>query len=468
MQIKFIGATETVTGSKHLITTEKGFTILLDCGLYQGLGKETDSLNRKLDLNPSELNVVILSHAHIDHSGNLPLLVKQGFLGSIYCTPPTLKVVEVLLYDSAKIHESDIEYVNKKREQRNEEPLKPLYTTNDVDHCLKHFKEVPYHAEFHLNEEASFTFTDAGHILGSAVVNLNLKNNTGDIVHLTFTGDVGKYKDMLLKDPEPFPQADYIICESTYGDRLHEVNPDADLHFLNVVRNTCVEKKGKLIIPAFSLGRTQEIVYVLNKMKNKGLLPNIKVYVDSPMSTNVTNIMRDHVTSFNEKLQEYIKTDPDPFGFSNLTYIREKADSMALNTNDEPCIIISASGMMDAGRIKHHLKNNISNPKNTILVVGYCSPNSLGRHIKDGDKEVKIFGETYEVKADVEVIDSYSAHADYIELIRFLSCQDKEKVKKIFLVHGEPDSKTSFKDKLMNEGYKEIIIPHKNETFIIN
>lgn len=468
MQIKFIGATETVTGSKHLVTTEKGFTILLDCGLYQGLGKETDSLNRKLDLNPSELNVVVLSHAHIDHSGNLPLLVKQGFLGSIYCTPPTLKVVEVLLYDSAKIHESDIEYVNKKREQRNEEPLKPLYTTNDVDHCMKHFKEVPYHAEFNLNEEASFKFTDAGHILGSAVINLNLKSNTGDIVHLTFTGDVGKYKDMLLKDPEPFPQADYIICESTYGDRLHEVNPDAELHFLNVVRNTCVEKKGKLIIPAFSLGRTQEIVYVLNKMKNKELLPNIKVYVDSPMSTNVTNIMRDHVTSFNEKLQEYIKTDPDPFGFSNLIYIREKADSMALNTNTEPCIIISASGMMDAGRVKHHLKNNISDPKNTILVVGYCSPNSLGRHIKDGDKQVKIFGETYEVKADVEVIDSYSAHADYKELIRFLSCQDKGKVKKIFLVHGEPDAKNSFKVKLLNEGYKEIVIPHKNETFTIN
>lgn len=468
MEIKFLGATETVTGSKHMLKTDKGFTVLLDCGLYQGLGKETDSLNRNLDLNPLEIDVVILSHAHIDHSGNLPLLVKQGFLGSIYCTPPTLKVVEVLLYDSAKIHESDIEYVNKKREKRNEEPLIPLYTTKDVDRCLKHFKVVPYHAEFYLNDEVSFTYTDAGHILGSAVVNLKLKGKTNDIIHLTFTGDVGKYKDMLLKDPEPFPQADYIICESTYGDRLHEVNPDADLHFLNVVRNTCVEKKGKLIIPAFSLGRTQEIVYVLNKLKNKGLLPNIKVYVDSPMSTNVTDIMRDHVTSFNEKLQEYIKTDPDPFGFNNLIYIREKAESIALNTSKEPCIIISASGMMDAGRVKHHLKNNISDAKNTILVVGYCSPNSLGRHIKDGDKQVKIYGESYEVRADVEVIDSYSAHADYNELIRFLSCQNKEKVKKIFLVHGETESKISFKDKLGKEGYTEVIIPKKNETFIIN
>lgn len=465
MQIKFIGATETVTGSKHLIKTEKGFTILLDCGLYQGMGKETDTLNRNLDLNPTDLDVVILSHAHIDHSGNLPLLVKEGFLGSIYCTPPTLKVVEVLLYDSAKIHEGDIRYINKKREQRGQEPLVPLYTSKDVDHCLKHFKTVPYHAEFNLNEDASFTFTDAGHILGSAVVNLKLKEKTGKIIHLTFTGDVGQYNDMLLKDPESFPQADYILCESTYGDRLHEIEPDAELHLLNVVRNTCVVKRGKLIIPAFSLGRTQEIVYVLNKMKNKGLLPDIMVYVDSPMSTNVTDIMRDHVSCFNTRLQEYIKTDPDPFGFSNLKYIREKEDSIALNNSIEPCIIISASGMMDAGRIKHHLANNISDAKNTILVVGYCSPNSLGARIREGQKVVKIFGEEHIVNADVEIIDSYSAHADYSELIRFLSCQNKQKVKKIFLIHGEPSAKISFKDKLLIEGYSNVIIPNKNELF---
>ena len=468
MKIKFLGATETVTGSKHLVRTEKGFSILLDCGLYQGMGKETDTLNRNLDLTPSEIDVVILSHAHIDHSGNLPLLVKEGFLGSIYCTPPTLEVVEVLLYDSAKIHESDIKYVNNKREQRGEAPIFPLYTTKDVDRCMKHFKTVPYHADFILNEDATLTFTDAGHILGSAVVNLKIKDISDKIINLTFTGDVGKYNDMLLKNPEPFPQADYIICESTYGDRLHEVDIDAELHLLNVVRNTCVEKKGKLIIPAFSLGRTQEIVFILDKLKNKGLLPNIKVYVDSPLSTNVTDIMRGNVVCFNEKLQEYIKTDPDPFGFSNLKYIREKEESMALNTSKEPCIIISASGMMDAGRIKHHLRNNISDSKNTILVVGYCTPNSLGRHIRDGQKVVKIFGEEYEVNAKVEVIDSYSAHADYSELLRFLSCQDKAKIKKLFLVHGDIDAKISFKEKLYVEGYKDIIIPNKRESFYLD
>lgn len=465
MKVKFIGATETVTGSKHLIETDNGYTVLLDCGLYQGMGKETDYLNRNLGFNPADINTVILSHAHIDHSGNLPLLVKQGFLGSIYCTPQTLEVAEVLLYDSAKIHEYDIEYVNKKREQRGEDPLTPLYTSKDVEHCMKRFKTVPYHGEYHLNGDVSFMFTDAGHILGSAAINLKVKNQDQKIINFTFTGDVGKYNDLLLKNPECFPQADYIICESTYGDRLHEVDIDAELHLLNVVRNTCVEKKGKLIIPAFSLGRTQELVFILDKLKNKKLLPNIKVYVDSPLSTNITDIMRENVDCFNEKLQEYIKTDPDPFGFSNLKYIREKEESMALNSSHEPCIIISASGMMDAGRIKHHLANNISDPKNTVLVVGYCTPNSLGSKIKSKEKEVKIFGKMIPLNADVEVIDSYSAHGDYKELIHFLDCQDKSKVKKIFLVHGDDDAKLSFQEKLLNEGYSDVVIPNKGETF---
>jgi metallo-beta-lactamase family protein len=429
------------------------------------MGKETDFLNRNLNFDPSKIDVVILSHAHIDHSGNLPLLVKEGFLGSIYCTPPTLKVVEVLLYDSAKIHELDIKYVNKKREQRGQVLLLPLYTTKDVDRCLKHFKTVPYHADFILNEEVVLNFTDAGHILGSAVVNLKIKDKVNKVINLTYTGDVGKYNDLLLKDPEVFPQADYIICESTYGDKLHEANIDAELHLLNIVKHTCIEKKGKLIIPAFSLGRTQEIVYILDKLKNKNLLPYIKIYVDSPLSTNVTDIMRESVTCFNQNLQEYIKVDPDPFGFSNLKYIREKEESIALNTSDEPCIIISASGMMDAGRIKHHLKNNISDSKNTVLILGYCTPNSLGGKIREGAKKVKIFGEEYDVNAEIEIIDSYSAHADYNELIRFLSCQNKEKLKKIFLVHGDLEAKISLKEKLVNEKYNDVVIPNKQESF---
>ncbi len=465
MKLKFFGATETVTGSKHLITTTSGYNVLLDCGLYQGMGKQTDTLNRHFGFDPTSINTVILSHAHIDHSGNLPLLVKQGFIGSIYCTPSTLPVVEVLLYDSANIHQSDIEHVNKRREAKQLDPLKPLYTKKDVEKCLKHFKTIPYHHRHFLNDEISFTFTDAGHILGSAVINVDLTKPDKEIIKLAFSGDVGRYNDLLLKDPENFPQADYIICESTYGDKLHENDADAETHLLNVVTHTCIEKKGKLIIPAFSLGRTQEIVFILDKLKNNNLLPEIKVYVDSPMSASITDVMREHVHCFNEKLQEYIKTDIDPFGFNNLTYVRERVDSMKLNQSKEACVIISASGMMDAGRIKHHLAHNISDPKNTVLVVGYCTPNSLGGNIRIGKKTVRIFGEDHIVNAEVEVIDSYSAHADYAELIRFLSCQEKSKVKKVFLVHGENDAKVAFKEKLMAEGYRDVVLPNKGETF---
>ena len=463
ISIEFWGAAQEVTGSKHLITAPDGTKILLDCGLLQGANSE--DANRHFGFNPKEIDVLVVSHAHIDHSGNIPNLVKQGFRGKILTTAATIDVLSIMLADSARIQEDDAEYINKKRKAEGRKPIQPLYTIEDVEMTLKMFHAVRIKEHYQWNENISFYFTDAGHILGSAVINLTIKDKAEKNIHLTFTGDVGKYNDMLLKNPEPFPQADYIICESTYGDRLHEVEIDAEIHLLNVVRKTCIEKKGKLIIPAFSLGRTQEIVFILDKLKNNGLLPNIKVYVDSPLSANVTDIMRNNVSCFNEKLQNYIKTDPDPFGFSNLTYIRDKEESMALNTSKEPCIILSASGMMDAGRIKHHLKNNISDAKNTILVVGYCTPHSLGGKIKEGQNVVKIFGEEYDVNAEVEVIDSYSAHADYNELMKFLSCQDKIKLKKLFLVHGDIEAKLSFKEKLHVEGYKDIVIPNKHEIF---
>lgn len=467
MQIQFFGATESVTGSKHLLTTTKGRHILLDCGLYQGLGKETGDLNTHFGFDPAGIETVILSHAHIDHSGNLPLLVKQGFMGSIYCTPATLEVCEVLLMDSAKIQESDIVFVNKRRAKEGKPLLKPSYTTKDVEKCLRHFKTIPYNAEFQINDEVALTYTDAGHILGSAIVNLKLYNGTKTI-SLTYTGDVGRYNDLLMNDPQPFPQADYIICESTYGSKLHEKIDDAQLRLLNCVRKTCIEKKGKLIIPAFSLGRTQEIVYALDRMKDASLLPKIKVYVDSPLSKSATDIMRRYSKSLNKAVVEHLKTDDDPFGFEGLTYITEKEDSISLNESNEPCIIISASGMMDAGRIKHHLKHTLPFGKNTLLVVGYCPPNTLGGKLIAGEKQVKIFGEELPVHADVEVISSYSAHADYNELIQFLSCQKKENVKSIFLVHGEDESKSAFKKTLMENDYPLVIIPRKEEVFALN
>lgn len=464
MKLKFIGATESVTGSKHLLLTNKGTQILLDCGLYQGMGKETDALNRHLGFDPANIEAVILSHAHIDHSGALPLLVKQGFTGKIYCTEATYDVCEILLNDSANIHESDAHYINKNRKRRGLPPIKPLYGVKDAVRCLKHFKPIPYHAEFYLNDEVSFHFSDVGHITGSAAVHLTLKDNDRKEV-LSFTGDVGRYTDLLLKAPEPFLQSDYIICESTYGDRLHEGADDAGEKLLRIVKETCVEKGGRLIIPAFSLGRTQEIVFVLDKLKNEGKLPEIKTFVDSPLSVNATEIVRKHPESFNAHLQAYIKTDPDPFGFNNLVYIQDANLSKELNDLKEPCIIISASGMADAGRVKHHIRNAVGNPNNTILLVGYCAPGTLGARLLEGQKRVHIFGDYFDVNCRVDAIHSYSAHADYNELLRYLSCQEATRVKRVFLVHGETEPKAAFKLKLNTEGYKDVVIPAKGETF---
>jgi metallo-beta-lactamase family protein len=466
MKIKFIGATEGVTGSKHLIITEKGKQILLDCGMFQGVGKETDEMNRELGFDASRIDAVILSHAHIDHSGSLPTLVKRGFNGKIYCTPATLDVCRILLLDSAHIHESDVKYINKRRKKLGYPAIKPLYTILDAEKCLKHFNEVPFNTDFHINDELAFYFSENGHIIGSAAVNVTANENN-KITKLTFTGDIGRYNDPLLEAPAVFQQADYIICESTYGNRLHEPQIDTENKLLPIVKNTCIEKKGKLIIPAFSLGRTQEILYMLDKLTTKNLLPQIKIYVDSPLSTKATGIVRMHPESFNDELKLYIKKNPDPFSFPNLTYIENTDESIALNDLKEPCVIISASGMGDAGRIKHHIKNAIGDAGNTILWSGYCAPHTLGARLMAGEKQVRIFGDFFEVKAEIKSIQSLSAHGDYTEMIRFLSCQDKTKVKTIFLVHGEAEAKVSFKDKLVKEGYENVSIPLKDESFVL-
>lgn len=464
MNIKFIGAAQTVTGSKHLITTESNKQFLLDCGLFQGLGEETDNKNRQLGFNPMEIDFMILSHAHIDHCGNIPLLVKQGFTGKIYCSDATADLAEIMLTDSAKIHQSDVKFINKHRIKQGREPYKPLYTEEDVKQALQYFSPLPLKKWIALSEEVSVYFTDAGHILGSVVTNLKIKKKKG-VVRLTYSGDIGRYNDYILKSPAPFPQADYIICESTYGNRLHEEIVDAETKLVNTIHKTCVEQRGKVIIPAFSLGRTQELVYTLDKLNTEGKLPQINVFVDSPLSVNATNIMRKHPQFFNKDILNYMKKDSDPFGFSRLHYIKEVEESKALNFSNEPCIIISASGMAEAGRIKHHIMNNIENTNNTILIVGYCTPESLGGRLASGKKNVKIFGDEYSVLANVEVISSYSAHADYSEIIKFLSGQKKEKIKRIFLVHGEKNVQLEFKGKLITEGFNEVSIPMEGESF---
>ncbi|WP_234736313.1 MBL fold metallo-hydrolase RNA specificity domain-containing protein [Tellurirhabdus bombi] len=457
MTIQFYGAARSVTGSKHLVTTKRGTKILLDCGLFQGIN--TDELNQKFGFKPQEIDFLILSHAHIDHSGLIPRLVRQGFTGPIFCTPATADLCRIMLSDSAHIQEKDLKRVNERRLRRGDAALEILYEAKDVEQALKQFHPVPYNAPYAINDgEATFEFTDTAHILGSAAISLQI-DEEGTKKRLFFSGDIGRPNDKILRMPQAFPQADYIICESTYGDKLHEPEPDMKAHLLRIVRETCVERRGKLIIPAFAVDRTQELIFALDQLESANQLPRIEVFIDSPLAVSATDVMKRHEECFNPDLLTYIKKDGDAFAFPNLHYISSLEESKAINERDEPCIIISASGMAEAGRIKHHIKNNIEDSRNTILIVGYCSPETLGGALKRGDKQVRIFGDEFTVRAEVEVMDSFSAHADYAEMISFLACQNAEEVKNVFLVHGEFDRQTIFKDKLSKAGFPKITIP---------
>ena len=367
-----------------------------------------------------------------------------------------------MLADCGKIQEHDTEMNNKKRAKKNLPPLDPIYNKADAEQSMHYFIGVAYDNPYKISKGVKVTFTNSGHLLGSGVVNLRIKEGEKTTT-IAFTGDVGRPVNRILKSPQQFPQADIVICESTYGDRLHEPIKDAEEKLLAIITNTCVVKKGKLIIPSFSVGRTQEVILSLNNFYNSGKLPKLKVFVDSPLSVNATNIFKLHKECFNDTMVKLMETDPDPFGFNDLYFITQVEDSKRLNDIKEPCIIISASGMMEAGRIKHHLANSISNSKNTVLAVGYCAPSTLGARILRGDKEVSIFGTIYKVNADIERLDSYSGHADYSELIQFLACQDKNKISQMILVHGELKSQEFFRDKLTEKGYMHISIPEFGE-----
>lgn len=466
MRIKFLGAAQTVTGSKHLITLQNGKNLLLDCGMYQGLGQDTFELNSHFGFDPMQIDYMVLSHAHIDHSGLIPRLVHEGFKGKIYCTPATYDLCEIMLADSAYIQEQDIRYVNKRKRKQGKKELKPLYNMKDVNKCLLQFEPIPYDQEVKIDDFIHLTYTDNGHILGSATVNLRITDGSYSR-HIAFTGDIGRYNSWLLKDPKPFPQADVLICESTYGNRLHSDLKDAAQEILDAVIETCSVKRGKLIIPAFSLGRTQEIIYALNKLDLHGMLPNVKIYVDSPLAVSATDITRKHVKCLNEKVQEFAKERPDPFGFNDLIYVQNREESQALNQIKEPCIIISASGMAEAGRVKHHIMHGIENPANTILIVGYAEPMSLAGKLRAGEKEVTIFSESYKVNADIHIIDAFSAHGDYKEMTKYLLCQDPKKVEKIFLVHGDIEAQEFYKDYLKEHGFGEIHIPKRYSEYFI-
>jgi len=470
INITFHGAAGMVTGSKHLLEVPRsnGHTlrILLDCGMFKGEGKESDEKNRRFGFDPRSVDMVVLSHAHIDHSGLLPRLVKEGFSGPIYCTPATRDLCTIMLEDSARIQEYDYAY-DVKRAKKRGRPIKeegPLYEVADVPPTLAAFQVVDYHEVFKLAEGVTLTFTDAGHILGSACVHLAIDRPEGPL-HLTFSGDVGRYVDRLLPDPEAFPQADVIICESTYGDRDHATAQEKQDELLTHVQNVCVKNKGKLIIPAFSIGKTQELLYTLNGLFNEGRLPRVPVYVDSPLSVNATAIYRDHSKLLQEDVRAQLKEDPDLFSFRGVEFVREAARSKQLNERQEPAIIISASGMMEAGRIRHHLRYNLHDEKNAVLVVGFCAPGSLGAKLLDGASEVRIFGDTIPVKAAILRMDFYSAHAGQSELMRYIGCQDAAKVQRTFLVHGVERSLTAFKAKCEGAGFKNVVVPKRGERF---
>lgn len=465
MNIQFMGAAKMVTGSKHLITTPNQTKILLDCGLVQGVHDDKIDYNRNFGFDPASIDFVLLSHAHIDHSGLLPRLVKEGFKGIIFCTSGTADLCKIMLQDSAHIQTADLGYLNKKRIKKKLKTIDPLYDIEDVEMALKMLQVVDYDQTIKVNNEFSFLFTDAGHLLGSACVHLKVKTGPRKFKKITFTGDIGKYGDSILRDPQEFPQPDILICESTYGNRLHPVAKDAELELIQIVNETCVDKKGKLIIPAFSVDRTQEIIYLLDQAYNKGKLPQVKVFVDSPLSVKATDIMRNHEECYRDEFLNYIAKDADPFGFKNLEFVSDVEASKAINSLEEPCIIISASGMAEAGRVKHHIANNISKPSTTILLVGYCTPESLGGKLKTGVPMVRIFGEEYPVKASVKSLDYYSAHADYNEMLRFLKCIKAAKVEKVFLVHGEYENQLAFKERLIDAGFRHIYIPNMKEQF---
>jgi len=465
MKIQFLGAAREVTGSKHLITTDDGKKILLDCGMYQGKGMETDSMNRNLGFDPETVDYLILSHAHIDHSGLIPYLYKRGFRGSIIATSATRDLCSIMLPDSGHIQELDVKWFNKKRMRQALPTVTPIYSVEDAEKALGLFISVEYNRRFNINDQINVKFTNSGHMLGSAVVNLEITEN-GQKKRIAFTGDIGRSHNKLLQTPAVFPQCDYLIAESTYGNRLHPAEKEMEEDFLKIVYETCVNKRGKLIIPSFSVGRTQEIVFLLNNFYNDGKLPKIEVFVDSPLSVNATDIFRMHTDCMNESVKSVLKYDEDPFGFNSLRYIKNVDESKALNDYHNPCIIISSSGMAEAGRIKHHIANNIANAANTILIVGYCSPTSLGARLQQpGLREISILGEIRPVNAKVERIEAFSGHGDYSEMIDFLNCQDKEEIRRTFLVHGEYDSQQFYKEQLEIEGFRDIEIPVLGQEF---
>jgi metallo-beta-lactamase family protein len=463
MRISFHGAAQTVTGSQHVIHVN-GKSLLLDCGLFQGRRKEAARINRSFKFDCSKIDAVLLSHAHIDHCGNLPHLVKDGYSNPIYATPATKDLADVMLRDSARIHESDARYVNKKRARKGEQPIEPLYRTEDAEQASQYLEAQPFNQSFEPIPGVRATFVEAGHILGSAAIVLDIEEN-GKQTRIWFSGDIGRLNKPLLRDPV-FPEnADYLLMECTYGNKLHR-DPMESYDELQALAKRTIERGGKLIIPAFAVGRTQELVYCLHMMMDAGDIPRIPVYVDSPLAVNVSDVFKKHRADFDEEAQEFMRTDPHggALGFGLINYVRSVEESKALNERTDPMVIISASGMAETGRILHHLKNNIENPKNTVLIASWAAPHTLARRLAERAEQVKIFGEVYERRAEVATIGGFSAHAGQAILMDY-ALRTKDTLKKVFLVHGEHRGADPLIEKLNNAGLENVYFPEVHSSW---
>ena len=445
MKIRFLGASMSVTGSCHLVTTEK-HKFLLDCGQFQG-SDEMDALNwQEFAFDPAEIDFMLLSHAHIDHSGRIPLLVKRGFKGPIYCSDATADLLNIMLKDSASIQERDAEWKNRKNRRAGRPPVEPLYTTQDAIDALKQVTPVLYDQLLDLNGDVKAVFNDAGHVLGSSIIELFIAEN-GDISKIVYSGDLGMRNKPILRDPTIIKKADFVIMETTYGNRVHEKNSTSIEKLIDIVLKT-VKRGGNVIIPSFAVGRTQELIYEFNRFyeersEYKDELKDVMVYIDSPMATSATEVFRRNAQVFDDETKDYILRGDHPLDFKNLKFTRTSEESQALNFDPSPKVIIASSGMCEAGRIKHHLKHNLWNPKSSIVFVGYQAPGTLGRSIVNGDKNVTVLGEKIHIEAEIYNLEGFSGHADRDGLLEWLS-GFRKKPARIFLVHGEEDSKKDF------------------------